>query len=290
MAREGGEEDGAECDADDAKREVHEAFGITDDGGGPGAGPLSEDLVEHVVDLDGASTECGNAEVAPDEACFFVVPAEESEAWRDAHLVHTNEHEHHLDGTREEDGPGGVNDACAGGEGWEEAEGRERGNPEDVEEGGHETCRFEASERIENAHTEGRAADEEHVWEQDLDERDHQFGTGTERGKMCEEAKTEAGEDGEGSERGKNGGHHGTCEAGGFGDSDGFNFAAEDGDKCRGECTFTEELAHHIGDGEGEGKGRLFDARTNQARLEHFAHEAKDAARGREDADGECVA
>ncbi len=280
VAREGGEKDGAECDADDAEWEVHETFGISDDGGGPGAGPLREDLVEHVVDLDGAGAECGDAEVAPDEARFFVAPTEEGEAGRDAHAVHTNEHEHHLDGAREEDGPCGVDDACAGGERWEEAEGRERGNPEDVEESWHEARRFEASERIEDAHTKGRATDEEHVRKQDLDECDHQFGAGAERGKMCEEAKAEAGEDGDGGKRGKNGGHHGTCEAGSFGDADGFNFAAEDGDKCRGQCAFAEELAHHVRDGKGEGKGRLFNARTNQAGLEHFAHKAKDAACG----------
>ena len=290
MAREGGQEDGAECDADDAKREVHEAFGVTDDGGGPGAGPLGEDLVEHVVDLDGAGAECGDAEVAPDEACFFVVPTEEGEAGRDAHSVHTNEHEHHLDGACEEDGPGGVDDARASGKGREEAESRERGNPEDIEEGGHEARRLEASERIEDAHTEGRAANEEHVRKQDLDERDDQFGAWTERGKMGEEAEAKAGENGDGGERGKDGGHHGACETRGFCDADGFNFAAEDGDKCRGECAFAEEFAHHVRDGKGEGKGGLFNARTNQAGLEHFAHEAKDAARGRENADDECVA
>ena len=51
---------------------------------------------------------------------------------------------------------------------------REDADPEEVEEARHEARRLEPPERVEDAHPERRAADEDHVREKRLDEPDRQ--------------------------------------------------------------------------------------------------------------------
>ena len=65
--------------------------------------------------------------------------------------------------------------------------------------------------------------------------------------------------------------------------------ALEDWDEGRRKSPLAKELAGHVGDGEGEGKGRLLDACADKARLKHLANEPEDAAQHGERANGEDV-
>ena len=83
--------------------------------------------------------------------------------------------------------------------------------------------------------------------------------------------------------------HHGPRELGRPLKRIGLYLALEDWDEGRRKSAFPKQLAGHVGDGEGEGKGRLLDACADETRLKHLANEPEDAAQHSERADGEDV-
>ena len=168
------QENRTEGDADDAERKVHQTLGIADDAGRPFARDLGEELVEHIVDLDCARTDGRNADVAPDEPDLRIGPTREAQPRRNAGTGHAPEHEDHLDSAGDEDRHRDAVDALVETQFGKERDPTENTDPTDIEQTRHEAGGLEASERIENPHAEGRAADEDHVGQERLHEADRQ--------------------------------------------------------------------------------------------------------------------